>query len=559
MKKIIIALSIIASFSSCTDLDLNPLSEGSSENWYSNESEINLSLNDLYRQYAWDIEINWRAERMSDNWSQRQTMNDYAAGAITSNWSVAELNWESLNKAVSRANTILENLKKADNTVSAEKKLQFEAEARFMRANAYGRLAFLWGDVPFYTNTLSIEDAFKLGRTDKKVVIKQVYDDLDFAAKNLPKSYAANQLSRATKGAALAFKTRYALYFKDYSLAKEAAKACMELNQYSLYPDFGEYFKSSTRNATETIFAIPRSTELGEELSVKNFIPRTAGGSAVAQPSWDLFFSFYASDGKPIDESPLFDPKKPFENRDPRLKETIVEFGSEFLGYIYDPNPYATTVLNTSTGSMVKNNDTRAVDTYASYNGLSLKKGVDADWSDDYNADTDIIIMRYADILLMYAEAKIELNELDQSVADAINLVRKRAYKDAGAYPIVTVSNQTELRKIVRAERRMEFAWENRRLDDLIRWELADEALTIDNYGFLDPAALKSKIVDKGLWVFPSTPQIDDNGLVDLKPMFNKGQIKKLATRNFNSRQYLWPIPYKEISINPNIKQNPGY
>lgn len=559
MKKIIIALSIIASFNSCTDLDLNPLSEGSSENWYSNESEINLSLNDLYRQYAWDIEINWRAERMSDNWSQRQTMNDYAAGAITSNWSVAELNWESLYKAVSRANTILENLKKADNTVSAEKKLQFEAEARFMRANAYGRLAFLWGDVPFYTNTLSIEDAFKLGRTDKKVVIKQVYDDLDFAAKNLPKSYAANQLSRATKGAALAFKTRYALYFKDYSLAKEAAKACMELNQYSLYPDFGEYFKSSTRNATETIFAIPRSTELGEELSVKNFIPRTAGGSAVAQPSWDLFFSFYASDGKPIDESPLFDPKKPFENRDPRLKETIVEFGSEFLGYIYDPNPYATTVLNTSTGSMVKNNDTRAVDTYASYNGLSLKKGVDADWSDDYNADTDIIIMRYADILLMYAEAKIELNELDQSVADAINLVRKRAYTDAGAYPIVTVSNQTELRKIVRAERRMEFAWENRRLDDLIRWELADEALTIDNYGFLDPAALKSKIVDKGLWVFPSTPQIDDNGLVDLKPMFNKGQIKKLATRNFNSRQYLWPIPYKEISINPNIKQNPGY
>lgn len=559
MKKIIIALSIIASFSSCTDLDLNPLSEGSSENWYSNESEINLSLNDLYRQYAWDIEINWRAERMSDNWSQRQTMNDYAAGAITSNWSVAELNWENLYKAVSRANTILENLKKADNTVSAEKKLQFEAEARFMRANAYGRLAFLWGDVPFYTNTLSIEDAFKLGRTDKKVVIKQVYDDLDFAAKNLPKSYAANQLSRATKGAALAFKTRYALYFKDYSLAKEAAKACMELNQYSLYPDFGEYFKSSTRNATETIFAIPRSTELGEELSVKNFIPRTAGGSAVAQPSWDLFFSFYASDGKPIDESPLFDPKKPFENRDPRLKETIVEFGSEFLGYIYDPNPYATTVLNTSTGSMVKNNDTRAVDTYASYNGLSLKKGVDADWSDDYNADTDIIIMRYADILLMYAEAKIELNELDQSVADAINLVRKRAYKDAGAYPIVTVSNQTELRKIVRAERRMEFAWENRRLDDLIRWELADEALTIDNYGFLDPAALKSKIVDKGLWVFPSTPQIDDNGLVDLKPIFNQGQIKKLATRNFNSRQYLWPIPYKEISINPNIKQNPGY
>lgn len=162
MKKIIIALSIFASFTSCADLDLNPLSEGASENWYSNESEINLSLNDLYRQYAWDTEINWRAERMTDNWSQRQTMNDYAAGAITSTWSVAELNWKNLYKAVSRANTILENLEKADNTVSASKKLQFEAEARFMRANAYARLIFLWGDVPFYTNTLDIDNAFKL-------------------------------------------------------------------------------------------------------------------------------------------------------------------------------------------------------------------------------------------------------------------------------------------------------------------------------------------------------------------------------------------------------------
>ncbi|MFV0210082.1 RagB/SusD family nutrient uptake outer membrane protein [Empedobacter falsenii] len=559
MKKIIIALSIFASFTSCADLDLNPLSEGSSENWYSNESEINLSLNDLYRQYAWDTEINWRAERMTDNWSQRQTMNDYAAGTITSTWSVAELNWKNLYKAVSRANTILENLEKADNTVSTPKKLQFEAEARFMRANAYARLVFLWGDVPFYTNTLDIDNAFKLGRTDKKEVIAQVYKDLDFAAENLPKSYASNEFARATKGAALAFKSRYALYFKDYALARDAAKACMDLNQYSLYPDFGEYFKSSTRNAVETIFSIPRSTELGEDLSVKNFIPRNAGGTATAQPSWDLFFSFYASDGKPIDESPLYNPQKPFENRDPRLKETIVEFGSDFLGYIYNPNPYATTVLNTTTGSMVKNSDTRAVDTYASYNGLSLKKGVDVDWSDDYKADTDIIIMRYADVLLMYAEAKIELNEIDQSTIEAINQVRKRAYKNETSFPAVTMDNQISLRKTLRAERRMEFAWENRRLDDLIRWDLADEALIIDNYGFLDPAALKSKIVDKGLWVFPSTPEIDENGLVDLKGLYNQGLVKKLATRNFNERQYLWPIPYKEISINPNIKQNPGY
>src|SRR5699024_2898001 len=142
----------------------------------------------------------------------------------------------------------------------------------------------------------------------------------------------------------------------------------------------------------------------------------------------------------------------PFKNRDPRLKETIVEFGSEHLGYIYSPHPYDERVLNTATGKMVTNNDNRSVMIHAAYNGLATKKRVDESWMDGNVSDFNYTILRYADILLMYAEAKIELNEIDQSVLDAMNQVRARAYKvdfeDYDAYPAITEINQEELRKI---------------------------------------------------------------------------------------------------------------
>src|SRR5690606_33402934 len=115
------------------------------------------------------------------------------------------------------------------------------------------------------------------------------------------------------KGAALAMKARTALYMGDWATARDAAKACIDLDVYSLHPDFAEYFKSKTKNAEETIFALPQSVELGSYWTATNFFPRTPGGSSVAQPSWELFASFPCVDGLPIDESPLYDPRNPFE------------------------------------------------------------------------------------------------------------------------------------------------------------------------------------------------------------------------------------------------------
>lgn len=563
MKKLIFLFGIICITSCSAELDLNPLSSGSSDNWYSDDTEINMALNDLYREYLWYTEISYRTERYTDNWTQRLTGYAFPLGTITSEWSDAERNWTNFYKGISRANTIIKNLQEVGNDVVAEElRTQYEAEARFYRATFYGTLIFLYGDVPYYAETLDIEQAFDIGRTDKYEVLQHVYEDFDFAAEHLPIDYGSGELKRATKGAAYAMKARIALYMSDWEVVKSASEDCINLDVYSLHPDFGEYFLSSTKNSDETILAIPRSEQLNSTWSSRSWIPRTVGGTSTAQPSWELFYSFLCTDGLPVDESPLFDPREPFENRDPRLAETIVPFGSVHLGVVYDPHPYATEILNVNTGEMVRNRDTRSVDIYASYNGLTIKKGVDEDWRDQI-VDMDIILMRYADVLLMKAEADIELNEIDKSTLNAINKVRARAYgvnvSQVSEYPSVETTNQSELRTVLRIERRMELAWENRRFADLIRWRLAEEALNRPIYGLLDPDQLIEKIVEEGNWFLPLTPEVDENGLVDFSFIYSQGLIKKLVERNFDPKQYLWPIPFKEVQINPNITQNPGY
>lgn len=305
MKKLIALIALLPLLLGCTKLDVNPLSEGSSENWYSDETEITLALNDLYRTYLWDFEINYNTERMSDNWTQRQAIDAFPAGSVNSEWSRSEDLWLSTYKGITRANTILNSLDNATGKVAEAKIKQLAAEASLMRAVFYARLVFYYGDVPFYTGYLNIDDAFELGRTDKEVVLQQVYKDFDAAIESLPVSYGSNELGRATKGAALAFKARAALYMGDWVIARDAAKACMDLQVYSLHPNYGEYFLSKTRNSPETVFALPRSFELGSSWGAKNFYTRTPGGSAVAQPSWELFCAYPCTDGLPIDESQI--------------------------------------------------------------------------------------------------------------------------------------------------------------------------------------------------------------------------------------------------------------
>lgn len=547
---------------SCNDLDLNPLSEGSSENWYSNETEISMAINDLYRPVFWPMEDG----EWSDDYTRRNALTPITSATINGEWDVVINWWANSYKPISRANTILLNIDKVSNTLPQATIDKFAGNAHFIRAAMYAKLIFFYGDVVFSTDIIDLDEAFGMSRTSKTEVLKAIYADYDAAASKLPLAYGDDENKLATKGSALAMKARIALAMGDWAIARDAAKACMDLGIYELYPDYGELFLAGTRNPKELVFGLPRSKEYEVLWEMVNYyLPRNVGGyGGSIAPSWDLFHSYLCTDGLPIDKSPLYNPQKPFKNRDPRCTATIVEFGTPWLGYIYEPHPDSLKVLNVNTGQRVKNNDTRANQQYASFNGLVWKKSADESWLPDFRADNDKMFMRYADVLLMYVEAKIELNEIDQSVLDAMNMVRARAYKVSytatSSYPAVKMGTQSQLRTTVRVERRMEFAHEGLRYWDIIRWKIAEKVLNQDIYGMLDVSALRSKIVKTGLWFFPMTPTIDENGSPNLLPMYEAGLIKLLADRQFDaSKQYLFPIPSKEILINKNLGQNPGY
>lgn len=567
MKRIFIILSLgyCLGLISCNELDLNPLSQASNENWYSNETEIEMTIKDFYRDAFWPLDN----EDKTDNFIYRETPSDIIKGTFNGQNSEVTSLWANQYKSISRTNTILSNMAKASEMgISEEKIKRYEAEALFQRASCYARLVTYFGDVVYLEKVVDIEEAFTIGRTPKSEVIPKIYKDYDKAADGLPDKYTGTSSLRATKGAALALKARFALYMGDWEIAADAAKKCIDLGLYQLHHDYIDLFLTSTRNSIESVFLLPRSIEYKVTLgnwTVMNEISRNSGGWGAFAPSWDLLASYECTDGLPIDESPLFNPRNPFENRDPRCTATIVEFGARHLGFEYNPHPDVIEVINYNTGRMQKNNDARVNSQFASYNGLLWKKRIDETWLENgKDVAPDKIIVRYADVLLMYAEAKIELNSIDKSVLDAINQVRARAYgvdyTNTVAYPVITTSEQQKLRTIIRNERRVEFANEGLRYMDLVRWRIAEKALTRPNYGMLYPVSiLQEKVINKGLWFWPGVPQIDEDGIPDFSAMEKAGLIAPMSQRMWNNRQYLWPIPTKEILINENLTQNPQY
>lgn len=556
----------------CGDLDLNPLSKGSGEVWYTSDNEMRMSLDYLYSITFWNSNPDltywdnggW-TDAWSDDWANRDLLNPITNGTLNGQTNYVVNYWTRYYRCISQANVIIEKATENKDLFSESNYNQYVAEARFVRARMYSWLIFLFGDVPYYDGTINTEEAFAMGRTVTSEILPKIYEDFDFAASILPESWTGLQV--ATKGSALALKARIALWMGDFQTARDAAQACMDLNVYQLYPDFFEMGLTKNQRHSEIIFSIPRSIELNSTFRAENArqrSPRTTGGNAFIWPSWDLLCAFLCTDGLPIDESPLYNPRKPFENRDPRCSATIVEHGTAFGGVIWQPHPDSLMATLVPSGERISNHESSGVDQWAPWNGIMWRKGYDQDWYDDFLVAPEQVEIRYADVLLMYAEAKIELNEIDQSVLDAMNKVRARSYKvdytETASYPAITTTDQSSLRSTLRIERRMEFAFEGLRYPDLLRWRIAEKALNNPNYGMLLVDDLKQKVVNTGLWFFPGTPEIDENGIPDFAPMYEKGLIRRIAIRNFDaSRNYLWPIPSTEVQANEHMKQNPGY
>lgn len=574
---IIIALLAFCT-SSCADLDLQPADKATAETWFTDDTQVQMALNTLYQHGYWPLhKTDWTnttaimsLDEPSDDWMNRTSVVPLINGTLNSdNSNAVKYTYRFTYRAIARAIEILNNIERSKDNISIEHYERYIGDARFVRACMYARLISRFGDVIYHPNGVSLEESYNTKRTDKEIILKDIYADFDYAAEKLPISYKGDEIQRATKGMAYAMKARTALFFHDYEIARDAAKACMDLGVYELYSDFAELFSTKTKNSIESVFCIPRSNQYGTAIHPNGSRPylsrNIASPSSTASPSWDLFCAFLCTDGETIDKSSLYNPREPFKNRDPRCAYTVVEFNTNYLGFNYTPHPDSLQCWNYDLAKFVKNNDSKAVDQYASYNGLNLRKGIDQGWVEDaYYVSTDKIIMRYADVLLMYAEAKIELNEIDDTVLDAMNMVRARAYKDdyktGTRYPKITETDQTSLRRILRIERRMEFAFEGLRYDDLIRWKIAETVLNRPNYGLPTSAANCRKLVSDGLWFMGGTPEIDENGCPDFSKMENISRYRSLSQRIFDpAKHYLWPIPSTEITALPDLENNPGY
>lgn len=593
----------------CADLDLNPLSEGASENWYHDESEIEMSLNDLWRPDFFPIDgLDWDDDLLNRNGS-----NDITLGTVTAQWGTSSSYWTALYKAIARSTKVIEALDNGTASGLSESKInQYKGEAYFMLGFAYGELTAYFGDCVL-NKGMTLEEAYVAVRSPKSEVLAYAYECLDKAAEYLPASYAAQQ--RPTKGAALGFKARFALFHGDWQTAAQTAEKCMDLGVYKLHDNYQKLFTADS--SPEYMFYFKGDLTLkkgfGFFSNIKSYVIRKLGGFANQGPSLELLCSYTCVDGQPIDKSPLYNAKDPFANRDPRLAMTIQPFKTKYsadyeeyeqskkdgtfpakypdfitLGYEYNPSPYANKVYEVSSGHMVLNNDAKASNQHSAYNGLMIRKFVKDNWK-DYNSNGGVSdncypYLRYAEMLMTYVEAKNEMGQCTQEDLDkTINLIRERAYRNSGvSYPRVVLESQAALRKIIRMERRSEFAFEGIRYRDLLRWRIAEKShnkpmyylprawsgsaswngLSGSDSNLELPADFKTLLHnwDEGNYPIGGIPTIDENGLPDLSAMEKAGYITTFYKMSFDAQKnYLWPIPANDILVNKNLSQNEGY
>ena len=510
IKNIIGAVLILMMMSACKKniLDKTPLDQFDTQTFFTGPTQAKLALMGIYSAY-------------NDNWYQYDFMSDnnycqdsWQGSLDFSAWQQNSSSWRATNKwtiayqTIARANTFLENIGTV--TMDASLKNAMRGEARMLRGVMYADLVHFYGDVPLVLKTLPLSEA-AVSRTAKQTVLDSALADFDYAASVLPNSYSSTDVGRATKGAALSFKTRALLYNKNWAEAAAAAKQVIDLGVYSLFPDYGGLFTEANENNSEVIFDIQylenSRAQPWPSFTLSFVVWPTPGVTA------DIIDAYYTQSGLPISSAASgYNSQQPFVSRDPRLAATFVLPGSQFGSVIYIP---------ASDGQLT---------------GARPRKYANIG-SDPYNAGLNFILMRYADILLMRAEALIESGNTSQEVYDLIDQVRQRTSVNMPKVETVegTGLSQAQLRAVVRHERRVEFAMEATRYSDMRRWE--DVSTVHDVYGYV--IAKLSNPASAATWQF---------------------EREKKTTRVFDaSKGWLWPIPQVELQNNKNLTQNPGY
>lgn len=446
---------------------------------------------------------------------------------------------------------------------SADFKKQKLAEARFLRAFFYQYLYIAYGGVPIITdvlnNTTQGNEIYRPRNTSAETV-KFITDELTAAAADLP--LTTSEYGRATKGAALTLKAWVQLYDASplhnsgtadavgdagkWAQAAATYKQVIDLGVYSLLNDFGAVWLPASNNSPESIFAMQMTgAQNGGGRREGLYGPVVVHGAVETwgnfEPTQELVDEFSMDNGKAINEPGSgYNPQNPYVKREKRFYQSIV----------YDGAPWQGDTIYTRAGIGSPNEiDLNSTRGDISNTGYYARKTLDESikGNDNLNCSCGLenyMFFRYAEVLLGYAEAQNEAVGPDASVLDAVNKVRTRG----GNLPTVQATygnvSQQQMRQIIHRERRVEFAFEDKRWWDVLRWKIASKVLNGPTHGML--------ITKKnGVWNYDPTAVV--------------------VTKQWNDKMYFMPVPQVAIDKNPKMKaqnggpdnwvngQNPGY
>ncbi|MBR1705569.1 MAG: RagB/SusD family nutrient uptake outer membrane protein [Bacteroidales bacterium] len=493
-------------------------------------------------------------------------------------------------KTVGRIHLVLDNLDNIKDKMSEETYLQFKAELLCLRAYVYDQGCQYYGDIPFIDHCLSLDD-YAYPRMSKEEVIDRILRDMDDTMIDaLPVRWPKAEWGTCRLGRAAAYtlKARICLNWGRYAEAAKYAAKAMELSEgvYALEPLDCTYYANDTvegepsasnlfgfagETCDEWMWAIQfdRLAATNTHSMVYTYSSRVANGAAGCGPSQALMDTFQCTDGKSITESPLYDWQDPWNHRDPRLDLYCLRPGTRINNVQYSTLPSVKQVRDYNTGAMVNNSDTNGNKSEYGPNGTKgpggylWRKFADKAYygetlTTSYEDELDVCIIRYAELLLIDAEANIEMDGGDlRRAQNDINQIRSRV-----KMPKVTAMEREGLRSALRYERTVELCAEGFRWFDIRRWKdsdgktLAETVMNGPQYAPAFTGALSN-----------AKPSISSDWTVsyDSASTWNGADfnLRTLVTMYYRTgKDELWPLPDSEIRSNPAINQedqNPGY
>lgn len=544
--KIILILSLALS-SSCTKdvLNMTPLDRFSDDAVWKDSNLIQTWINSTYR--AMPQGHTWGAMMMAnvtDESHYRTGRPDYIAQGNITPTTLGVLDYWTKGgemssdycywKVITNCNIFFDKIEASP--VETTLKSRMIGEMKFLRAYAYFKLVAYFGGVPLIIKPFSPSDDLYVKRNTYDECMSFVISELDEAANLLPLDYDDADKGKITKGAALSAKSRALLYMASplnnltnditkWQAAADAAKAVIDLNQYSLFSSYKDLFLKANSYNSEIIWSRPFNYAVDHELSQGgvelSLFPNGYNGYAQAHPLQNLVDEFEMLSGKLPADDPSYDPQNPYVNRDPRFYATI----------LYDGAPFQGRAVETFLPGGKDSNEGPVSGWNATTTGYYYRKFIDetiVDPSENNQGNSPWIFIRYAEILLNYAEAEYFLGD-EATCKEYINMIRSRPGVDM---PPVTESGDALLARL-QHERQIELVFEEQRYFDARRWKIAPIVFNITG---------RKMVIMKDPVTGVKTYTVSD---------FNP--------RAFSDKNYLVPIPQSEINKNPNLVQNPGY